>query len=553
MRPKLHNSFKTCLRAACCFLLLGSVSSQVYGTSGTWTQTGSGFWDVGANWTSNPVFPNGQSDVAAFIGSLVGNPVINSNTDITIGALHINSPEPPVNTLTIGFTNNKLIFDASFNVSKIFSGKLGTVNINTPIQLNSQLEIYNDSNLTFSKPITGTGGKATVAISSSAFGSVIYTASNTYVGETFVNNRTLVLSNLAGNCINGPVTVYPNGILFTARNNQFADTVDLTTSGVINISSPTTQKCRSVTTFGSSGSMFGNNSTVTFLNAGPNPAIRMGGESRFFVQNVVLQNQGSIVYDFNLSLGQASFGSSNVLSTVNLGGGNVQIGLHTGTNAYFDVILRQINFTNGTLNIQTLSGPEKGVVCIAGTLPSTIPATVISNAKLLIGFANNTHIVDVFPLGSTIDIQAGGILGGVASLGVAGSANVLNSAGILQPGFAAGSNSLAQYGQLRISGNYTQNAAGTLEIKLATPVIFDKLVVETGNVVLDGKLSLISDSNRVLAAGDQFVIIDNTTGANPITGQFSSIEAFLPPDLVADIQYLPQTVVVTLNARCPKK
>lgn len=548
MRSNLHDFFRMCLKATTYLLMF--VCTSVYGTSGTWTQTGNGFWDVGANWTSNPVFPNFQGDVAAFIGSLTGNTVINSNSDITIGALHVNSPDPLGNSLTIGFTTNTLRFDgASQKVAKIMASKVGNFTINTNILLLSDLEVYNNSNLTFSKPIAGIDNKVGVSISNGSSGVVTYTAANTYLGMTYVNNFSLNLTNSTGISLSGSVTVFPEGSLNFQRDNQLSITSNLISSGLVNLFA-STQQCKSITVSKPTGNIAGLAGTLVLaLNANPGAAFTMGGESQSRIGTLILPNNGRMIYDFGLGLGQAVYGTTNFLSTINLGAGNVTVGLHTGTNAFFDWNFQNTNFSNGSLTIQTLSGPEKGVVCLSGTLGSAIPATDISNAKLLIGFTNTTNVVNVAPAGSTINVQTDGILGGVAILGVAGSANVVSS-GLVQPGFPAGSNTPPRYGRLLISGNYTQNATGTLELKLNTPVIFDQLVVDTGDVVLSGTLSLISDPERVLAAGDQFIVVDNTTGANPITGKFTSVNAIIPPELVADVQYFPQTVVVTLQTRC---
>ena len=41
---------------------IGLTFGDIHGTSGTWTSAAGGAWDSGANWSSNPSFPNASDE-----------------------------------------------------------------------------------------------------------------------------------------------------------------------------------------------------------------------------------------------------------------------------------------------------------------------------------------------------------------------------------------------------------------------------------------------------------------------------------------------------------
>lgn len=557
MGSNLQNSFKNYL-GACCLILLGTFSSNLHGTSGTWNQTGSGNWNVGTNWTSNPVnnvFPNAAGDVAAFIGSLTVATTINSTANITIGALLIGEPSTNLAaTVTIGFTNNTLRFDGGGNqVAKIVNMGRSQTNINTPVNLITSLEVFAPSVISFNRPISSANGKNELITSTSS--AIMFTAQNTFPGTVIVNSGILQLVSPLGGSINGPLNIFPQATAAFNQSNQCTNIVDITSSGRLAFNG-TPQSCNSLTLLplGLVVDTVPPGTTFTLLESSPDPALTMSGRSSCFVSTLTLQNQGSIVYDSSLGIGQAEYGSTTLLSTINLGG-TVNLGINSGEGILFDIRFRNVRFINGTLNVDGSLGTTMGSVCFDGNLGPAVSAINITNARVLAGLATPGLVIDVQPPGSTIAVQGGGILGGVATLGSNGSANVLNNFGTVAPGSADSPSNDHNFGILGISGDYTQGPAGTLEIKLGKVDLFnqtfDQLNVLDGDVILNGTLSLIATSRRDLHVGDQFIIIDNSTGTSPITGQFATVESFLPPELVADVQYNPQTVVVTLKARCP--
>jgi hypothetical protein len=115
-------------------------------------------------------------------------------------------------------------------------------------------------------------------------------------------------------------------------------------------------------------------------------------------------------------------------------------------------------------------------------------------------------------IGTTLDVLAGGTLGGNRS--IVGDVNNLGGT------VAAG----ASDGILTINGNYVQGATGTLLVQLSgtTPgTQYDQLVV-SGNAALDGVLRVDFLNNFVPPNGQTFNIVQ----AGAVTGRFSNAVSF---------------------------
>lgn len=88
--------------------------------------------------------------------------------------------------------------------------------------------------------------------------------------------------------------------------------------------------------------------------------------------------------------------------------------------------------------------------------------------------------------------------------------NVVNSIGTVSLGSSPST--------LNVTGNYSQSGGGTLQIDLASPLSFDKLVV-TGSMALGGTLQ-VTLNNFLPSAGESFDILDWGT----LGGNFSSLQ-----------------------------
>jgi outer membrane autotransporter protein len=130
-------------------------------------------------------------------------------------------------------------------------------------------------------------------------------------------------------------------------------------------------------------------------------------------------------------------------------------------------------------------------------------------------------------------VNAGGLLGGNGIIG----GDVTNG-GIVSPGNPFGTNP----GTLHVSGDYTQNASGTLRIEIAGTALgqFDVLSVG-GHASLAGTLQLVRLGNFQLQIGDKITFL---TAPGGVSGTFSTIlNPFISDTLIkAEINILANAV-----------
>lgn len=139
---------------------------------------------------------------------------------------------------------------------------------------------------------------------------------------------------------------------------------------------------------------------------------------------------------------------------------------------------------NGTLN-------ATGEVSILGDLNIKAGAYLVNGETTVV---NTTYV------------NPGATLGGS---GVLDSPNVI-MAGTLSPGNSPGT--------LTINGNYTQTSSGTFVLEIASPTVFDQLIVN-GTANLAGTLDVTGFRGSAFAYGQQFEFIQ----ADEINGEFDTI------------------------------
>ena len=121
----------------------------------------------------------------------------------------------------------------------------------------------------------------------------------------------------------------------------------------------------------------------------------------------------------------------------------------------------------------------------------------------------------------------GGVLGGSGRIG----GNVLNQA-VVSPGNSPGT--------LTIAGDYAQSSSGFLIIQIASPTVFDKLVVN-GQASLDGNVLVQYLNGFKLKRTDAFTFL---TAGGGVNGQFSQL--FFPTGTMLTLQLAYQANSVTL-------
>ena len=265
------------------------VKLVVYNTS-TWTFDGNGNWTTGANWNSNPNYPDsaGEFGILGVGSSLI---TINLNASQTIGGLNFTN----VNSFAITNAANVLTLDNSGSGSQI-SVAAGTANaIATGVSLNENTTVntVSGSALALSGNVSGVAG-LTVA----GNGTLALSGANTYGGATALSGGTLLLGST--NAISTGTLTITGGKL---------------DSSVPNLSNQNNNAQIWNGSFGFTG--------TESLNLG-NGAVTLGNNVTLSVVNNRLTVGGPVSGAFALT-----YGSTNVLNngTLELNGANTFTGL----------------------------------------------------------------------------------------------------------------------------------------------------------------------------------------------------------------------------------
>lgn len=153
--------------------------------SSVWTFNGNGNWTTGANWDSNPNYPNaaGQLAVLGVGSSLIA---VNLNASQTIGGISFTN----ANSFVITNANNVLTLDNSGNGAQI-GVTAGTANsIATGVSLNDATTVSASTGASLLIPgdVTGFAG-----LTLTGNGLLSLSGSNSYTGDTTLAGGTLVL------------------------------------------------------------------------------------------------------------------------------------------------------------------------------------------------------------------------------------------------------------------------------------------------------------------------------------------------------------------------
>jgi autotransporter-associated beta strand protein/T5SS/PEP-CTERM-associated repeat protein len=252
-------------------------------------------------------------------------------------------------------------------------------------------------------------------------------------------------------------------------------------------------------------------------------------------------NSGAGPFTLQANPGSSGYNSSSPLTL----GGNVT------NNSSSTQILDLALDIPGSRTFQTspgnivLNGPVSG----AGSLIKTGSGSLFVWSSLLLG--GNIEIQQGLlslngrtTVGELI-ISAGAMLGGTGRI----EGNVLNR-GTVSPG-----NSI---GTLTIAGDYQQTSSGSLDIEIASPSSFDRLVVG-GRASLAGTLQVLPIGGNSLSYGEKYAFLQ----AGSISGSFGTINApegfrgrFLSDGSTGTLLIAPDSytrVAVTPNQRSAAK
>lgn len=210
----------------------------------------------------------------------------------------------------------------------------------------------------------------------------------------------------------------------------------------------------------------------------------------------------------------ANFVVSGPVQTGNAAASNTVNSLIFNPNSSLQVF-NNLTVTSGGFNVPagtaTLSG---GTVIAPGNFNKTGAGNLTTDTNIQVGSAANIQGGGLFvngrlsaPGGVTVFQNA--LLGGSGLI----VGNVLNN-GTLAPGNSPGT--------LTINGSFTQSTSGTLQIEIASPSVFDRLVV-SGAANLAGTLQALN-LGPALEYGQTYAFLE----AGSITGDFDQILMPLP-------------------------
>ena len=409
------------------------------------------------------------------------------------------------------------------------------------------------SSSTFTGSISPSAGAQTLSLTKVGAGTLTLTGSNSYTGTTTIAGG-LIEAALASSFSGLPGPVQFLGGTFRPTATQTAANVlnkwTTTFAGATGTNTGTFDVPLGVTlTLGAAGGLAavrtggGTNAGGSFVKTG-------GGTLRLLTANPqqddpLLLNAGTVVAQHADALGLDHAGvrvdmkSGTTLVLRNDAGTNFRTPVHavdaagtvdlvtdrqTPGNAVAHALGALSSAAVFGLNVSAGPNVTGGVAALAfASAPLGGNATIDAGANTVVSFAGavggpaGTGVTKTGPgtlLLNGVNTNAGATAVNAGTLGGAGTiAGDLNNASVVAPGTSPG--------VLTVAGNYTQTAAGTLQLELngAAGTEHDRLAV-AGTATLAGQLAV--SLGFAPAAGQSFVVLDNP-GGDPVAGTFAGL------------------------------
>jgi len=448
-------------------------SPTAHAATGTWTVDGGGLWSNGANWSGG--VPGAAGDTASLAYPITAARTITNDVVRALGILNLADSLASGYTLTnnsgITLTLNNRGAGAQINQT---GGAAASDLIATPIKLADNLFLNNNSQLTFSGVISGTGFGLTKAGS----GIVTSTAADAFTGAVVVNGGTLLFG--PGGAINGAASL--------AINN--GGTVQF--SGAAN------------------GNPIGAGNMPITVNAGATLAITVGNAMGYSAQ---ANYAGLTVNGGTLSLSAVQY-----INTLLLNGGTV-----SGTGAlqfWYPVsgaincsrnanIFTPINFNNSAQTIAVAGGATlsvSGAINTSGFTKTGAGTLALAGANTYTGtttVSNGILQVDGSLAGGAMTVMSGGSLTGVGTIN---GPVMVQAGGTLAPGDAG-------IGTLTINNSLTLAGSTVVASDKSGTTLRCAQVAGLQTVTYGGALVVTNSSDPrapALQAGDTFLVFSAT-------------------------------------------
>ncbi|MBV8175874.1 MAG: autotransporter domain-containing protein [Verrucomicrobia bacterium] len=548
-------------------VLLGLVAvwacaPEAHARDATWLlNPGSGDFDTGSNW-SGEVVPTGT---AFFDHSSITTITFSAST--AIGGLTFNAGAPAysfgISSSFLEFVGAGIVNNSSNAPTLTDSGPQGIFFVGSSTAGNAVINNITSGFTEFANSSTGgtaiitnTGGN-TFFIDTSTSGNAIIT-NNSNGATEFANSSTAgtaaITNSSGGNTFfvdtstAGNATVTTNAGSFTefdASSTAGSATV-ITNSGGFTIfqSAATGGTARFITNAGGTFDISNiSSSGITVGSIEGAGAYRLGSKVLTVGLNNLSTTVSGTITDGGFSnlpggslikVGTGTLtltGSNTYTGGTTISGGTLQIGSGGTTGSIVGNVVDNAALVFDRSDAFTFSGliSRTGTVTQGGT-----GTLILTGANTYTGqtTVNNGSLIVNGSIASTQTlVNPGGLLGGTGLIG----GNLVNS-GIVSPGNPVGT--------LTVSGNYTQNANGTLRIDIGgtAPGQFGLLAVN-GHASLAGTLQLIPLGSFQFHLGDRITFLTANGG---VRGSFSTIQnPFIAGTIVkAEVNVLPDAVQI---------
>jgi autotransporter-associated beta strand protein len=557
--PRFLVAFLSAKRWLCALSLILIESSILYGQD-TWLGPTNGSWFTPTNW------------------SLGAPPTSTQTAFVTNGTIsQIAATGAVATTLTIGTPGStvQLLPGGSLSVTNVLIDPGGTLRfsggVNTGgtlsavgIQNNGAILFDGSSDHVMNIPVTGSGNYIMA-------GTGILTV-NAKMGDSpnVLVNAGVLRINFSGAITNGNISVN-GGTAQIAATGEVVSTLTIGTAvagstlqmlsgGGLTVNSPVIIGTGGTLRFSGGGNSGGtlfanaiqNNGNIVFdgsLDHTLNAVVTGSGNLTMAgTGTLALNAQSSYSGVTTISAGTVQVGSTTALSpnsaftvnsTLNLNGFSNEIGSLSGTGTVLNNGARAATLTVGNDNSNStfsgvLADGQGGLQLTkvgSGALTLTGANTYIGTTTINSG----SLIVDGSIASAQTLVNSGGFLGGHGTIG----GNVVNS------GIVGQFNSP---GTLTITGNYTQNPGGTLQIQIAgLGTGQHDLLAVNGHANLAGNLQLVRRGGFNLSPGDHILFL---TANNGVSGNFSNVQnGFVGTGTIVQGQVIALSNGVVLQAK----